>query len=60
MAEKKCSNVHKLASGSPDEISGILPPDLEGITDCLLRFSTGIEATQDLIDDLAQAFAAVK
>ena len=30
------------------------------ITDCLLRFSTGIEATQDLIDDLAQAFAAVK
>lgn len=32
----------------------------EGITDCLLRFSTGIEATQDLIDDLAQAFAAVK
>lgn len=29
MAEKKCSNVHKLASGSPDEISGILPPDLE-------------------------------
>jgi len=32
----------------------------KGITDCLLRFSTGIEATQDLIDDLAQAFAAVK
>lgn len=31
-----------------------------GITDCLLRFSTGIEATQDLIDDLAQAFAAVE
>lgn len=30
------------------------------ITDCLLRFSTGIEATQDLIDDLAQSFAAVK
>lgn len=29
MAEKKCSNVHKLASGSPDDISGILPPDLE-------------------------------
>ena len=27
--EKKCSNVHKLASSSPDEISGILPPDLE-------------------------------
>lgn len=53
MAEKKCSNVHKLASGSPDEISGILPPDLDGITDCLLRFSTGIEATLDLIDDLA-------
>lgn len=32
----------------------------KGITDCLLRFSTGIEATQDLIDDLAQAFAAVE
>lgn len=31
-----------------------------GITDCLLRFSTGIEATQDLIDDLAQAFAAIE
>lgn len=30
------------------------------ITDCLLRFSTGIEATQDLIDDLAQAFTAVE
>lgn len=27
----------------------------KGITDCLLPFSTGIEATQDLIDDLAQA-----
>ena len=32
----------------------------KGITDCLLRFSTGIEATQDLIDDLAQAFAAAE
>lgn len=32
----------------------------KGITDCLLRFSTGIEATQDLIDDLAQAFAAIE
>lgn len=32
----------------------------KGITDCLLRFSTGIEATQDLIDDLAQAFTAVE
>lgn len=32
----------------------------KGITDCLLRFSTGIEATQDIIDDLAQAFAAVE
>ncbi len=32
----------------------------KGITDCLLRFSTGIEATQDLIDDLAQSFAAAK
>lgn len=31
-----------------------------GITDCLLRFSTGIEATQDLIDDLAQAFAVIE
>lgn len=32
----------------------------KGITDCLLRFSTGIEATQDLIDDLAQTFAAAE
>lgn len=32
----------------------------KGITDCLLRFSTGIEATQDMIDDLAQAFAAIE
>lgn len=32
----------------------------KGITDCLLRFSTGIEATQDLIDDLAQAFAVIE
>lgn len=32
----------------------------KGITDCLLRFSTGIEATQDLIEDLAQAFTAVE
>lgn len=32
----------------------------KGITDCLLRLSTGIEATEDLITDLAQAFAAVK
>lgn len=32
----------------------------KGITDCLLRFSTGIEATQDLIDDLAQAFSTVE
>lgn len=32
----------------------------KGITDCLLRLSTGIEATEDLIADLAQAFAAVK
>lgn len=32
----------------------------KGITDCLLRFSTGIEATQDLIDDLAQAFSAIE
>lgn len=32
----------------------------KGITDCLLRFSTGIEATQDIIDDLAQAFAAAE
>ena len=31
-----------------------------GITYCLLRFSTGIEATQDLIDDLAQAFAVIE
>lgn len=32
----------------------------KGITDCLLRLSTGIEATDDLIADLAQAFAAIK
>ena len=32
----------------------------KGITDCLLRLSTGIEATDDLIADLAQAFAGVK
>lgn len=32
----------------------------KGITDCLLRFSTSIEVTQDLIDDLAQAFAAIE
>ena len=32
----------------------------KGITDCLLRFSTGIEATSDLIADLAQAFENVK
>lgn len=32
----------------------------KGITDCLLHFSTGIEATQDIIDDLAQAFAAAE
>lgn len=32
----------------------------KGITDCLLRFSTGIEAMQDLIDDLAQSFAAIE
>lgn len=32
----------------------------KGITDCLLRFSTGIEATQDLIDDLAQALAVIE
>lgn len=32
----------------------------KGITDCLLRFSTGIEVTQDLIDDLAQAFAVIE
>lgn len=32
----------------------------KGITDCLLRLSTGIEATYDLIADLAQAFAAVE
>lgn len=32
----------------------------KGIMDCLLRFSTGIEATQDLIDDLAQAFAVIE
>ena len=32
----------------------------KGITDCLLRLSTGIEATDDLIADLEQAFAAVK
>lgn len=32
----------------------------KGITDCLLRLSTGIEATDDLIADLAQAFAAIQ
>lgn len=32
----------------------------KGITDCLLRLSTGIEATDDLIADLEQAFAAIK
>ena len=32
----------------------------KGITDCLLRLSTGIEATQNLIDDLAQAFVAIE
>ena len=32
----------------------------KGITNCLLRFSTGIEATQNLIDDLAQAFAVIE
>lgn len=32
----------------------------KGITDCLLRLSTGIEATEDLIADLAQAFAAIQ
>lgn len=32
----------------------------KGITDCLLRLSTGIEATDDLIADLAQAFAGVE
>lgn len=32
----------------------------KGITDCLLRLSTGIEATEDLIADLAQAFAAIE
>lgn len=31
----------------------------KGITDCLLRLSTGIEATEDLIADLAQAFTAI-
>lgn len=29
----------------------------KGITDCLLRLSTGIEAPEDLIEDLKQAFA---
>ena len=32
----------------------------KGITDCLLRLSTGIEATEDLIADLVQAFAAIQ
>lgn len=32
----------------------------KGITDCLLRLSTGIEATEDLLADLEQAFAAVQ
>ena len=32
----------------------------KGITDCLLRLSTGIEATEDLIADLAQAFTAIQ
>ena len=32
----------------------------KGITDCLLRLSTGIEATEDLIADLAQAFTAIR
>lgn len=32
----------------------------KGITDCLLRLSTGIEATDDLIADLAQSFAGVE
>lgn len=32
----------------------------KGITNCLLRLSTGIEATEDLIADLAQAFAAIQ
>ena len=32
----------------------------KGITDCLLRLSTGIEATDDLIADLEQAFAALE
>lgn len=31
----------------------------KGITDCLLRLSTGIEATEDLIADLDQAFASL-
>ena len=31
----------------------------KGITDCLLRLSTGIEATEDLIADLEQAFASL-
>ena len=31
----------------------------KGITDCLLRLSTGIEATEDLIADLVQAFTAI-
>ena len=32
----------------------------KGITDCLLRLSTGIEATDDLNADLEQAFAALE
>ncbi len=32
----------------------------KGITDCLLRLSTGIEATEDLIADLKQVFAALE
>ena len=32
----------------------------KGITDCLLRLSTGIEATEDLIADLAQAFTDIQ
>ena len=31
----------------------------KGITDCLLRLSTGIEATEDLIADFDQAFASL-
>ena len=31
----------------------------KGITDCLLRLSTGIEATEDLIADFEQAFASL-